>query len=279
MPLIRNTYGKGRVRIMRVERDTERHEVRELSVECLLTGAFDASYTSSDNSSVIATDTVKNIVNIVARDNVTLANELYAAALAKYFLDHYPQVERVDVLAHETKWSRLVVDGASHPHAFALDANGKPFVKLTATREGSSTISGIDGFTFLKTTESGWEGYVMDEVTTIKETHDRMAATSMDASWKWSSAPASYPEANAKVLTSVLKVFASNYSPSIQRTMYQIGEAVLAAVPQISEISMACPNKHYLPINLTPFGRNFDGKVFTPTDEPHGQIECVVGRG
>jgi urate oxidase len=101
----------------------------------------------------------------------------------------------------------------------------------------------------------------------------------MDASWNWSSAPVSYLEANAKVLETALRVFASNYSPSIQRTMYQMGEAILAAVPPIAEVSMACPNKHYLPIDLKPFGRNFDGKVFTPTDEPHGQIECKLVRG
>ncbi|RDJ26908.1 urate oxidase [Bosea caraganae] len=278
MPLIRNSYGKGRVRIMRVKRETDRHEVRELTVKALLTGDFAANYTSDDNSTAIATDTVKNIVNIVARDNVGAENEPYAAALAKYFLDHYLQVSQVDVTASETKWARLLVDGAPHQHSFLLDSNGKPFVKLSATRAGSTVTSGIENFTFMKTTESGWVGYVMDEVTTIKETADRMCATAMDASWRWSKAPSSYPEANAKVLATALKVFATTYSPSVQNTMYLMGEAVLAAVPEIAEISMACPNKHYLPIDLSLFGRNGDKQVFTPTDEPHGQIECTVGR-
>ncbi len=106
-----------------------------------------------------------------------------------------------------------------------------------------------------------------------------MFATAMDASWRWSAVPASYPAANAKVFDAALKVFATTYSPGVQNTMYLMGEAVLAAVPEIAEISLACPNKHYLPIDLTPFGRAFDGQVFIPTDEPHGQIECTVGRG
>jgi urate oxidase len=75
-----------------------------------------------------------------------------------------------------------------------------------------------------------------------------------------------------------MKVFATTYSYSAQNTMFQMGEAVLAAVPEIAEISMACPNKHYLPIDLSPFGRASDKQVFTPTDDPHGQIECTVGR-
>jgi urate oxidase len=57
-----------------------------------------------------------------------------------------------------------------------------------------------------------------------------------------------------------------------------MGEAALRAVPEISEISLACPNKHYLPIDLTRFGVSSDNAVFTPTDDPHGQIECVIAR-
>jgi len=279
MPLIRNSYGKGRVRIMRVKREDARHEVRELSVQAMLSGAFEASYTAGDNSSVIATDTVKNIVNIVARDNVGAENEDYAESLARYFLGHYPHVAQVDITTTETKWSRIELAGTPHDHAFTMDGNGKPFVKLSATRDGSTLSSGVTGFTFLKTTESGWEDYWMDEVTTLKPTADRLFATAMDATWLWSAAPASYAAANAKVIEAVLDVFATTYSPGVQNTMYLIGEAVLAAVPEIAEISMACPNKHYLPIDLSPFGRASAGQVFTPTDEPHGQIECTVARG
>jgi len=278
MSLVHNTYGKSHVRIMRVKRDSARHEARELNVQVMLTGAFDAAYTSSDNSSCISTDTMKNIVNIVARDNVGAETEPFAQALAGYFLDHFRQVESVDVTASETKWSRILVDGKAHDHSFVLDGNGKPFVKLAAKRGSSTIASGIEDFSFMKTTESGWAGYVMDEATTIKETTDRMFATAMTASWRWKSAPASYPAANATVLEAAMKVFATTFSPSAQHTMFLMGEAALAAVPEIAEISMACPNKHYLPIDLTPFGRNSDKQVFTPTSEPHGQIECRVGR-
>lgn len=279
MPLISNSYGKGRVRIMRVARDSARHEVRELSVQVMLTGDFAAAYTKGDNRQVIATDSIKNIVNIVARDHVAAENELFAGVLAQYFLDRYPHVAGVEVTAYETKWRRLEVDGAAHDHAFALDGNGRPFVKLEATREGRRLASGVDGFTFLKTTESGWEEYWVDEATTLKPTADRLFATAMEAQWLWSGIPASYAAANAAVLDAALKVFATTYSPGVQATLYQMGEAVLTAVPEVEQISMACPNKHYLPIDLAPFGRAFDGQVFTPTDEPHGQIVCTVGRG
>jgi urate oxidase len=279
VPLIMNKYGKGRVRVMRIHRDGERHEVSQLNILAMLEGDFAGTFTHADNSKTVSTDTIKNVVNIVARENTGLGTEEFCQALAKKYFDSYPQVASVAITAHETKWSRLSVGGKPHPHSFVLDGNGKPFVKLEATRQGSTMSSGVDGFTFMKSTQSGWENYTKDPYTTIKETNDRMCATSMIASWKWSGKPASYPATNARILTTALDVFATTYSYSVQDSLYRMGEAVLAAVPEISEISMACPNMHFIPINLSPFGLDNNNDVFLPTDEPHGQIECTVGRG
>jgi urate oxidase len=279
VPLIKNRYGKARVRVMRIHRVGERQEVSQLNVQAMLEGDFARTFTHADNSDSVSTDTVKNIVNIVARENTGLGTEEFCQVLARRYLDLYPQVTSVDVTAHETKWSRLSFGGKPHPHSFILDSNGKPFVEVTATRQGSSLVSGIDGFTFMKSTQSGWEGYVKDPYTTIKETDDRMCATSMVASWKWSAKPASYPATNAKILATVLEVFSTTYSASVQDSLYRMGEAALAAIPEISEISMACPNMHFIPMNLTAFGLDNNNDVFLPTDEPHGQIECTVGRG
>jgi len=280
MTLVRSTYGKARVRVMRVDRDTERHSVRELTVQAMLTGDFSRSYTHADNAMAVSTDTVKNVVNVVARENLALQNEPFCGVLAQRFLDLYKQVATVTVTAHETKWTRLEVGGTPHAHSFLLDSNGRPFVKLVAERGGAVAItSGLQAFTFMKTTASGWAGYEKDFYTTIPETDDRMCATAMDASWIWSAVPEDYAAANATLLTTMLDVFATTYSASVQDSLYRMGTAALAAVPEVREISMACPNKHYLLINLSKFGLDNDNRVLLPTDEPHGQIECVVARG
>ena len=277
MPLIQNTYGKGRVRVMRVHRG-DRNEVRELTIMTLLDGDFAAAYTEGDNRTVVATDTIKNIAYIVARENMTAGTEEYGEALAARFLERYPQVERVRMSMRETRWTRASFGGAAHPHSFVLDANGQPTAEVTATRGETTVVSGIAGYTFMKTTESGWVDYVMDEYTTLPPTQDRIAATAMDASWTWLRPPADYGTANARILSTMLEVFATTYSRGVQDSLYRMGEAALAAVPELGTVSMACPNKHYLPVKLEPFGMSSDNMVFTPTDEPHGQIECVVGR-
>ena len=278
MPLIQNTYGKGRVRVMRVHRDGDRNEVRELSVQTLLEGDFAAAYTAGDNRTVVATDTIKNITYIVARENMTANAELFGEALAARFLARYPQVERVRVTTQETRWARAGFGGTAHPHSFVLDGNGKPTAEVSATREAAAVVSGIAGYTFMKTTGSGWVDFVMDDYTTLPPTEDRIAATAMDASWTWLQPPADYDATNARILATMLEVFATTYSHGVQDSLYRMGEAALAAVPELGTVRMACPNKHYLPVRLEPFGLSADNMVFVPTDEPHGQIECVVGR-
>jgi len=279
MPLIHHAYGKARVRVMRVHRDGDRNDVRELSVQTMLEGEFGASFTEGDNRSVIATDTIKNIAYIVARENMTASAELYGQALAARFLARYPQVRQARVSLHETRWTRASFGGKAHPHSFVLDANSRPTAEVVALWDGTATVtSGIAGYTFMKSTESGWVGYVMDEYTTLPETTDRIAATAMDAHWTWAAAPADYDATNARVLATMLEVFATTYSKGVQDSLYRMGEAALVAVPELATVRMACPNKHYVPMRLEPFGLSSDNMVFIATDEPHGQIECVVGR-
>ena len=278
MALIMNRYGKGRVRIMRVERGAERETPRELTVEAILEGDFAKTYTAADNSPTISTDTVKNVVNVVARANLDLPIEPFCQAVAERFLHDYPHVESASVHALETKWARLMIDGAAHPHSFTLDGNGKPLAKAVMTRSSVAITSGIDGFTFLKTTQSGWSDFYEDPLTTIKPTSDRLCSTSLRATWNWLAVPSDYGKSNALVLDTMMAVFATTYSNSVQDSLYRMGMAALAAVPEIATISMAAPNKHYLPMNLAPFGLSSDNTVFLPTDEPHGQIECTVGR-
>jgi len=279
MKLTRHTYGKDRVRVMRIHRDGDRHEVRELTVQAMLTGDFSRIFTHADNSSAVSTDTVKNVINVVARENLALDSEPFCNAVARKFFETYPQVTGVSIHALETRWVRLSVEGKPHAHSFLLDNNGKGAVWLEATRQSEAMTSGVAGFTFMKTTNSGWDKYEKDKYTTILETRDRMCATSLDASWRWSKAPNDYASANAKIMTTMLDVFASTYSESVQDSLFRMASAALEAVPEVIDISLAAPNKHYLLINLDPFKLDNNNQIFLPTDEPHGQIGCRVGRG
>ena len=278
MTLISNTYGKARVRVMRLHRTEETHEVRELSVRAMVKGDFARTYTHADNAKSLCTDTIKNLINIVAHENLALDTESFCAAVAQRLLSKYAQAESATVTSHETKWARLAVDGRPHPHSFVLDSNGKPFATVNASRQATSFTSGISGFTFMKATESGWDKYYTDDYTTLKETRDRICATSLEASWRWQAKPSDFASSNRKLFDTMIGVFATTFSESVQDSLYRMATAALEAVPEVSDINIACPNKHYIPIDLTPFGLFNSNEIFLPTDEPHGQIECHVAR-
>lgn len=277
MNLESNHYGKHMVRVLRVRRLDGRHEVAEWDVDALLEGDLAGSYLGADNSSVVPTDTVKNTVQCLAHDLEEVDRDGFALALAEHFLNRYAHLSACDVEVWERKWARLEVEGRAHPHSFVRDANGEPFSRVRCQRGGTPERSaGLRGFVIMKTTESGFVGYPRCEFTTLPETSDRILATSMDAHWHYTRDAAGL---DGKILAAMLKVFAETYSPSVQRTLCQMGEAALEACPELSRIKLTMPNKHYLNLDLTKLGRPAgQKKIFLPTDDPFGFIEAVVSR-
>ncbi len=278
MKLLHQQYGKARVRVMKVTRNGSRHDLKEVDVSVALEGDFASSYLAGDNSLVVATDTMKNTVNALAKEHLGEQIELFGCALGKHFLKSYSQISRATIHLTERAWQRMDINGEPHAHSFLGNSVAKNFSRVIATQEKTFVASGIEDLLILKTTESGFEGYPKDKFTTLPETRDRILATNLKATWDYQEAPRNYFQTNGNILNAMLKTFATNYSPSVQTTLYQMGEAALQAAPEISQINLVMPNKHCLLINLSPFGMENKNEIFVPTDEPHGQIEATVGR-
>ncbi len=280
MPLVGNRYGKGRVRVMRAVRGDGPHAVSELDVAVMLEGAFAASYTDADNTDVVATDSIKNLVYVVAAEHPGASAEAFVAAIAARFLARYRQVSSVSVTARDARWIRLAGSAGPHPHAFLRDGNGVRVARADATRDATTLSSGVSGFSFLKSGGSGFRGFVRDEITTLPEVDDRLCGTSMDATWLWRAMPDDPARENDAVLATMLDVFADTFSASLQDSLYRMGEAVLRARPLVERLDLSCPNKHFIPVDLAKLGSGPGaGDVYVATDEPFGQIECSVARG
>jgi urate oxidase len=278
MKLIQHNYGKAKVRVLKVFRAGAIHSIKELDVQVMLQGDFDASYTKSDNRLVVATDSIKNTVNIFAKQKLGAETEPFGILLGEHFLAKYKHVSRVEVTLTEHCWNRISVGGKAHAHSFLEKSAAKPFAKIFATRKETIVESGIEELFILKSTASGFENFLRDEFTTLPETSDRICATKLKATWMFAKKPKIYSATNGKILDAMLAAFAQNFSPSVQVTLFQMGEAALKAAKEISKISIAMPNKHCLLINLKPFGLENKNELFVPTDEPHGQIEGTVAR-
>src|SRR5438270_6870931 len=102
--LVHNAYGKSRVRLTKVERHADRHDLFEWSIDVQLTGDFAAAYTAGDNRQVVATDTMKNIVYALAADHTLTSPEAFALVLGRHFPDSYSQVESAAVAIRVNPW-------------------------------------------------------------------------------------------------------------------------------------------------------------------------------
>lgn len=278
MKLTRHNYGKARVRVLKVTRAGKTHSLKELEVQVMLHGDFEASYARADNRLVVATDSMKNIVNVLARQQLGAENEPFGAALGRHFLDAYRHVDRVEIRLREHCWSRIAVGGKPHPHAFSETSNVRPVCQVTATRDRTEIESGVEDLFVLKSTASAFADFLRDSFTTLPETADRILATRLKAAWKYARAPRRYSQTNRAIVNAMLKVFARNFSPSVQATLFEMGEAALQAAPEVSQVHLSMPNQHCLPVNLKPFGLDNANELFVPTDEPHGLIEGTVSR-
>jgi urate oxidase len=276
--VIAHQYGKAKVRVLKVSRDDAIHTIKEVEVAALLQGDFVSSYTSGDNSKVVATDTIKNTINALAKQHLGEEIERFGLALGEHFVKRNPQVHQAEIDISERGWRRMEINGKPHPHSFVSGGESKMFTCVSCTRDSRDVRSGVRDLIILKSTGSGFEGYARDEFTTLAETTDRILATSFRAEWKFTKLPSNCHKVNESILSAMLKVFAENYSPSAQTTLFQMGEAALAACPEIAHLDLAMPNKHYLLTDLARFGLENKNEVFVPTDEPHGQIEVRVAR-
>jgi urate oxidase len=274
-----NRYGKHRVRLSRITRHGDRHDFNEWSVNVLLEGDFETSFTEADNSKVQPTDTMKNTVYYVARGSRAATIEEFAMELGDSLLTNNAQVSGVKVEIEERAWERMQVDGAAEATTFKL--GGPEVHTVRAVRDKGrdwSIRSGVDGLTILKTTKSAFTGYIKDKLTTLKPATDRIFGTCATVTWDFASPTPEFAKVRARIVAALLKTFAGHDSLSVQHTLFDMGKAALDAAPEIERIKLTMPNLHHLLADLSPFGVDNPNHIFVPIDEPHGYIEATVER-
>ena len=280
--LKRSQYGKHRVRVLKLLRSPDgRHDVCELDVNVLLTLSKDSSFESDDNSLIVPTDTVRNAVNVLAHDHLHTCRHAFARVVGRHFLSSYGHVCSVEVTLTERSWARMSTGGTPHKHAFSHNANGQP-VTMGIFQRGSTEClrGGLNDCLVMKTTASSFTGYHTCALTTLLPAEDRIFATRINAEWTFipDTPDASLAGTDQAIREAMMDVFANTHSPSVQRTLFLMGEAVLAAVPCIESVTLRLPNVHFLNLDLSKVGRPNQREVFLPTDEPHGQIEATITR-
>jgi len=273
-----SAYGKSRVRLVTVSRRGDRHDLRDLTIAIRFKGDYDESYTDGDNSAVLPTDTMKNTVYAMAGQQPVHDVETFGLALAQRFIERNARLRRVRIDLTEHPWGRIPLGGRAHGQAFIRTGPEVRTATVQSNRDSYFVGAGVKHLLILKSSKSAFTGFLRDEYTTLPDADDRILATSLTATWKYSTPDVDFGPTWQAVRRALLEAFAEHDSQSVQHTMYAMGQAVLDSVADVSRIRLVMPNKHHLPVDLTRFGLENRNEIFVATDEPFGLIEATVVR-
>ncbi|MGA9870486.1 MAG: urate oxidase, partial [Rhodococcus sp. (in: high G+C Gram-positive bacteria)] len=206
------------------------------------------------------------------------AIEDFAMRLGLHFTGSFDWIDGGRWEIEQYNWSRIPSTSDGYDHSFVKASDEKRNTIVTVDGDTTTVISGITDLVVLNSTASEFWGYPKDRYTTLKETTDRILATSVSARWRYLSTELDFDKIFDDVRTIMLDAFASTHSLALQQSLFQMGTKVLEAHPEIGEIKFSMPNIHHFLVDLEPFGLDNPGEVFHVADRPYGLIEATVER-
>ena len=273
-----NQYGKAENRVVRIYRDTERHEIRDVNVSTSLRGDFTAAHLSGDQADVLPTDTQKQTCYAYAKEKGIGQIEVYGLDLARHFVDDVEPVAGARVEVEEYAWERV----NDHNHTWVKKGQEVRRTVVTVDGKGDGqrawVVSGFKDLVLLKSTGSQFWGYHEDKYTVLKPTTDRVMSTSLVAWWRYNTTDLDFAGVYDNVKRVMLQAYADVESLALQQTLYEMGKAALEAHPEIAEVKLSAPNIHHFVYDLAPFGLENNNEVFHADDRPYGLIQATIQR-
>jgi len=285
---VNSRYGKHRVKLLNIRREGSAHYIKEIQVNTGLTLNSKKDYVTGDNSDIVATDSQKNTIYVLAKQNGVQCPETFGLLLCSHFLQKYPQVTKAHVYVEEHPWKRITKDGKEHIHAFISSPECINYCEVEQTQGGKPKVtSGIKDLRLIKTTQSAFVNFVRDEYTSLPDAPDRIFSTQVKARWEFSENEGfDFSETRNTIKEIILDTFAGPpetgvYSPSVQQTLHVIQRKTIVKIPQIFSIELELPNIHYFPVDfskLPAFQIKENNEIFLPSDSPSGNIYAKVER-
>lgn len=275
-------YGKARIPVMKIDRSGEQHRLFQAVIGVDVEGErmVDA-YTRGDNAAIVATDTMKNFVYALLFEYPISSLEDLARHIGREHLRQFPTLARATVTVEQVAWERLHTDGAaaaSDRISFLRRGGEQDNARATCRRDEVRLEAGFTGLTLLKTTDSAFSGYQIDEYTTLPYTEDRVLATNATVDWTVREGGLDYASIRERVKAITIERFARFVSRSVQELAHEIGRTVLAECQDVLEISLNLPNLHCNLLDLSRFGRRNEDTIYVPTEAPHGDLYVTLAR-
>jgi urate oxidase len=230
--------------------------------------SFLLAYTVGDNSRIVATDTMKNVVlrQALAYDGATL--EGFLDHLGRYFLATYSDMERLRITVRQMPFVATTVptgEGFAPSTTLFSHMRGEyataSLDMLRGADDGQARLighsCGLVGMQLLKVTGSAFTHFVRDANTTLPERGDRPLFVHMDVGWLYHDAADMLVADHARyvpveqVRDLVQTVFSEFVSESIQHLVHEMGTRLLRRFPQLEEVSFEAQNRTPDPVAVS----------------------------
>jgi urate oxidase len=273
----RHYYGKGDVIVYRLNRDGQvpsgQSPVFGANVLMLIYGdAFWPTYTTGDNSGLIATDSMKNFIQRETMNFPAWDLEGYCRFLADTFLATYPQVEGVQVSTEE-----IPDEGLGGGAAFTPSGPDRATARVEITPgRVVEARSGLRGFRLLRLGGSAFHGFVRDQYTTLPDLMNRPLHMWLDLEWSYTDPNAAFNDGRivSRVRDLVRGVFESFESGSIQQLIHRIGTRMLDEHPSIAQVDLEANNRTWDTIAE----RGAELGIYTDARPPYGCLGLSLTR-
>jgi urate oxidase / 2-oxo-4-hydroxy-4-carboxy-5-ureidoimidazoline decarboxylase len=253
--------------------------------------AFLGAYTEGDNSRVVATDSMKNIIlrQSLVYDGATIEGLL--AHLGRQFLGVYEDMRSVRLTAREFPFAAVPVpaqDGyMESDRLFSRQYGDHAVATLTMERAAEGvTITdhrvGRVDMELLKVTGSAFTHFVRDANTTLPERGDRPLFVHMDLHWRYADPTDLLDESHARYVPPeqmrdlAQTVFHEFVSESIQHLVHEIGTRALTRYPQLAEVAFEAQNRTPDPAATSDADPRV--KVYTAPFPAFGLIRLTIRR-
>jgi len=254
--------------------------------------AFLKNYVEGDNSNLIATDSMRNFIELHAAKLEYSTIDSFLTEVAKRFLEKYDQIDKVEIAGQQVNFGEVDVEqngeikdsGIIFRPVKTERARANVTIKRTADGKGTefeNYSSGLQDIHMMKITGNSFYGFVQDEYTRLPEKQDRNLFIYVDMDWTYNNPEDGAIEGTSKYVPAeqvrdiTAKVFFELKNNSIQHLVYHVGLKVLERFPQLKDVSFYTNNRTWVEVGDAEKGK---GKVYTEPTLPYGFQAFTVVR-
>lgn len=279
MPQIQSSsYGESRLRLLRVVRRGDRDDPRDLTISLRFEGDFGDAFRDGRSDDLVPGEAVKNLVHRVARETADGQLETLGLAICARVYSQGARVGRLRVEIAEQPWLRVEIGGKAQGQAFTPAGPERRTTAVTSNGERVAVVSGLENLVVLRTGGLAPPRREADADQGLSDRLQRVLVASIDARWSYTTGDIPFLPYRQGIRTAIVETFARHASVSVQHTLYDIGDVLLASFPEIADVTLAVQEHPYRPADLFREGVENPDDLFVVRDEPLGVVEVTVAR-